>query len=116
MTINQTLQDLEKLYGLKIEVFSQEKTISEGHAFLEIAKVEGEVLVTSVGNYDFSQSIGFKAWRAAHRAMLKACEVEDYSCAIQDLKEARDFANGQLEKFYSYYKDKIMCGISSDRA
>jgi len=114
MTTNQTLQDLEKLYGLKVEVFSEEKTTSEGNAFLEIIKVDDEVLVTNVGDHDFAQTSGFKAWRSAHRAMLKACEVEDYSCAIQDLKEAQDFAKGQLETFYSYYKDKIMRGLKGN--
>ncbi|HPF78625.1 MAG TPA: adenylate/guanylate cyclase domain-containing protein, partial [Alphaproteobacteria bacterium] len=63
---------------------------------------------TLIGDADTAQDSSFKKWQAAHNGMLAAYRIADVDCAAQDCTEARELANGRLEKYYDLYMDRII--------
>lgn len=113
-------QTLEQLYALDLLVLADKSDLPQQETYIEVIATQGiDVsgrLFTLVSHDDLKNDKPFKQFQAAHQAMLAAYRIKDYSCAVQDLREARDLAGNlgfeMLSPFYNIIKADIMRGLT----
>jgi adenylate cyclase len=108
------LEGQTKTYGVETligeDTYSQVKDLAILE--LDLVQVVGRdkpvKIYTLIGDELMAQSAEFKKWAAAHHSMLAAYRIADWSCAAQDCKEAAEFSQGRLQKYYEVYKRRII--------
>lgn len=111
-----TKETLQTLYQVDLLMVKDKADLPKEGTYIEVIAAQGIVsdgrVFTRVSLDDLNVDKSFKQFQAAHQAMLAAYRIKDYSCAIQDLKEAREFAGnlgfGTLSCFYDVIKADIM--------
>lgn len=108
------LEGQTKTYGVNTLIGEETHRKIDNLATLEldliqvIGRIEPVRIYTLIGNKAVRDSEEFKKWASAHNAMLAAYRTGDFDCAAQDCKEAREAANGRLEKYYDLFRDRII--------
>ncbi len=108
------LEGQTKTYG--VDTLIGENTYKQVKDFamleLDLVQVVGKnkpvKIYTLIGDLAVAQTTEFKKWQAAHNGMLAAYRIADFSCAAQDCKEAAEFSEGKLKKYYELYRDRII--------
>lgn len=107
------LEGQTKTYGVNLLVGEETQKLVPELAFLELdlLRVKGREkpvkVFTLVGDETMTQSSEFKTWATAHNAMLAGYRIADFNCAAQDLKTAREAAQGRLSAYYDLYAARI---------
>ncbi len=107
------LEGQTKTYGVEILVGEDTVHKAGNLAFVELdlIKVKGKEKPVRVyallGNEEKAQEDSFKQWMKSHEAMLAAYRTGDFDCAAQDLKDARDAADGALGFYYDMFAGRI---------
>lgn len=103
-----------KTYGVETLIGETTRKLVPELAMLEldlvqvIGREEPVKVYTLIGDEEVAQSNAFKKWQAAHNGMLAAYRIADCSCAAQDCKDAAEFAEGELKKYYELYQSRII--------
>lgn len=107
------LEGQTKTYGVSILIGEDTYADVKDLACLEldlirvIGREKAVKVYTIIGDAEDAKKETFKKWQTAHNGMLAAYRAADFDCAAQDCKEARELADGQLQKFYDLYMDRI---------
>lgn len=107
------LEGQTKTYGVNILVGESTRTLVDDLAMLELdlIRVKGKEkpvrIFALLGDDDFAASDAFKTWQTAHNGFLAAYRVADFGCAAQEMKTARDAAQGKLQTYYDLFAARI---------
>jgi len=107
------LEGQTKTYGLNIILGEATRVLVDGLATLELdlLQVKGKEkavrIYTLIGDESVAGQESFKAWEVAHNGFLAAYRAADFGCAAQEIKTARDAADGRMGAFYDLYSARI---------
>lgn len=106
------LEGQTKAYGVNILIGEETAKLVPGLALLELdlIRVKGKEkparIFTLAGAEQTAASEDFKRWKTAHNGFLAAYRAADFGCAAQEMKIAREAAQGKLEAYYNLFADR----------